>query len=79
MKQSISSRDQIITNLLSGKMDKKYEGKQVVVFDNKVYLLPEDDKKSAKFVEKLIKKNPKSTPTIAFVPKEGSYILLAIF
>ncbi len=75
MKQVVS-KDHIIANLLSGKMGKKYEGKQVVLFDEKVYVLPEDDKESAKFVERLVKQNPRSTPTVAFVPKKGSYILL---
>ena len=74
MKQVVS-KDHIIANLLSGKMGKKYEGKQVVLIDNKVHILPEDDLESARFVERLIKKNPKSIPTIAFVPNKGSYIL----
>lgn len=76
MKQQVSAKDKIITSLLSGKMGKRYEGKQVILFDEKVYILPQDDQKSAKFVEGLIKQNPKSTPTVAFVPKKGSYILL---
>ena len=77
IRSKITTKDQIITSLLSGKMGKKYEGKQVVLFEGKVYVLPSDDLKSAKFLEELIKKYPKSTPTLAFVPKKGSYILLA--
>ena len=72
-------RDQTITNLLAGKMGKKYEGKQVVIIGGEVYILPDNDQKSARFLNELVKKNPKSTPTIAFVPKKGSYILILQF
>ena len=45
----------IITTLLSGKVAKKYEGKQVVVCGGKVHILPRDDKKANSLLNKLIK------------------------
>lgn len=68
--------DKILTNLLSGRTAKKYEGKQVVVMGGKIYILPYDDKKSKELLNKLLSKHPKSTPTITFVPKHGTYILI---
>lgn len=68
--------EKILTNLLSGKTAKKYEGKQVVIVEGKIYILPQDDKKSKEFLNKLIAINPKATPTITFVPKHGAYILI---
>lgn len=66
----------ILANLLSGKANKKYEGKQVVIYGEEVYILPQNDNKSKEFLNKLITKHPKATPTIAFVPKHGTYILI---
>lgn len=68
--------DKILTNLLSGRTAKKYEGRQVVIVEGKVYVLPYDDKKSKQVLNKLISKHPKATPTITFVPKHGTYILI---
>jgi len=79
MRQRLLIQNQTITNLLSGKMGKKYEGKQVVIVSGKVYILPDNDQKSAEFLNALVKKNPKATPTVAFVPKKGSYILVLQF
>lgn len=67
--------EKILAHLLSGKVAKKYEGKQVVICEGNVYILPEDDKKSKELLDKLITKHPKSTPTITFVPRHGTYIL----
>lgn len=69
-----TKEDKILTNLLSGRTAKKYEGRQVVIVDEKVYVLPYDDKKSKEVLNKLMSKHPKSTPTITFVPKAGTYI-----
>mgnify|MGYP001567248286 CR=1 FL=1 len=65
-----------IANLLSGKVSKKYQGKEVVVMEGKVYLLPENDEQSKNLINKLIQEHPGLTPTITFVPKHGTYILL---
>lgn len=74
----MSKKDEkIIQTLHSDKAPKKYQGKQVAVFRGKTYLLPEDDKKSGEFINKLLKEHPKSTPTITFAPKHGTYILIA--
>ncbi|GEM_PF-4485118 len=67
--------EKILTNLLSGKTAKKYEGKQVVICGGQVFVFPKDDNKSKEMLDKLITKYPNSTPTIAFVPKHGTYIL----
>ncbi len=68
--------EKILTSLLSGKTAKKYEGKQVVIIGGEVYVLPQDDNKSKEVLNKLIAKHPKVTPTITFVPKHGTYILV---
>lgn len=68
--------EKILTNLLSGKTAKKYEGKQVVISEGEVYILPKDDNKSKEALNELIAKHPKATPTITFVPKHGTYILI---
>jgi len=68
--------DKILTNLLSGKAAKKYEGKQVVILGGNVYILPRNDKKSKETINSLINKYPNTTPTITFVPKHGTYILV---
>ena len=73
----MSKRDEKIIQILhSDKAPKKYLGKQVAVFGGKAYLLPENDKKSGEFINKLLREHPKSIPTITFVPKHGTYILL---
>lgn len=71
-----TQEDKILTNLLSGKSAKKYEGRQVVIVEGKVYVLPYDDKKSKEVINKLISKHPKAIPTVTFVPKAGTYILI---
>lgn len=70
-----SKDEKLLSFLLSGKAGKKYKGKQVVVFNGKVYILPEDDQKAAQFVAKLRKKDKKATPILTFVPRQDSYIL----
>lgn len=68
--------EKILATLLSDKAAKKYEGKQVVVFGGEVYILPENDRKAKQFLNKLMTERPKVTPTITFVPKHGTYILI---
>lgn len=68
--------DKILTNLLSEKAAKKYEGKQVVIFGGEIYILPANDNKSKEVLNNLIAKHPKIMPTITFVPKHGTYILI---
>lgn len=68
--------DKILTNLLSGKAAKRYEGKQVVIIGGEAHILPRSDKKSKETINSLINKYPNTTPTITFVPKHGTYILV---
>ena len=70
-----AQNDRILSDLLSGKVAKKYRGKHVAICNGEVYILPEDDITSRTFLNKLIAKHPRSTPTITFVPREGTYIL----
>lgn len=58
-----------------GKAKEKYKGKQVVIFDGKAYILPENDQEAASFVAKLREKKPKTIPILTFVPREETYIL----
>ncbi len=64
--------EKIIQALHSEKAPKKYQGKEVVILGGRVYSLPEDDKKAQEFFYKLIKKFPKLTPTLTFIPKPGT-------
>ena len=68
--------EKILTNLLSGKAAKKYEGKQVVIFAGEIHILPRNDDKSKEVINQLITKHPGVTPTVTFVPKHGTYILI---
>lgn len=69
--------EKILAHLLSGKSSRRYEGKQVVICEGEVFILPEDDRKAKEFFNKLIIEHPKVTPTITFVPKHGTYILIS--
>lgn len=72
----MSKKDEkIIQTLHSDKAPKKYQGKEVVVLGGRVYIMPEDDKKVGEFINKLIAKHPKLTPSLTFVPRPGTYIL----
>lgn len=72
---SKSKDEKVLSFLLSGRAGKKYKGKQVVVFNGEVYILPEGDQEAAQFVSKLRKKNKKVMPILTFVPREETYIL----
>ena len=73
-----SNKNKILASLLSGKVAKKYQGKQVLIVGKKIYILPANDQKAADFVNSLLAKKPQITPTITFVPKQGTYILIKI-
>ena len=70
------TKQQILSLLLSGKAAKRYQGKQVVVFDGRVYILPENDQEAGIFVNRLMERNPGIKPTLAFVPRAETYILI---
>ena len=70
-----NDKDKIIDKLLSGKAEKKYQGKQVVIMGDQVHILPDDDRASVELVNKLEKKYPKQIPHLLFVPRSETYIL----
>ena len=73
----MSKKDERIIKILhSDKAPKKYQGKEVVVLEGKIYVMPKDDKKVGEFINKLVAKHPNSTPALTFVPRPGAYILL---
>lgn len=69
---------QLVDQLLSGNVDEKYQGKQLVVIGGEKHVLPDDDKKAVKLVEKLEKKYPKDLPHLVTVPRAETYILGSI-
>lgn len=71
-----SEKEKIIESLFSGKPAKRYRGKHVVVIGDEVHVLPYDEQEADRLFEKLEKEYPEETPTLLFVPKEESYILL---
>lgn len=55
--------------------DSKYRGKHVVILGDKIYSA-KNGKLASKILEKLIKKYPKETPIISYIPKSDALILL---
>lgn len=55
----------------------KFKGKQIVVAGNEARILSTKNKKERiKLLTSLVKKYPQSIPTIAFIPKENTLILI---
>lgn len=52
----------------------KYKGKHIVAIAGKVYTATTGEEAN-KILEKVIKKYPKETPTITYIPKEEILIL----
>lgn len=52
----------------------KYSGKHIIIMDDKVYATKTGQAKSD-LLKKLLKKHPKKTPTITYIPKEDTLIL----
>ncbi|MBI4130656.1 hypothetical protein HY468_05035 [Candidatus Roizmanbacteria bacterium] len=75
MKSKSDINEKIVNKLLSGKAEKKYFGKQVVVMGGTAHILPESDEDSKKLVDQLEKKYPKQIPHLLFVPRPETYIL----
>lgn len=71
-----TKKEKLIDSLYAGKLAKKYRGKHVVIVGGKVYTLPHNEGEADELFEKLEKRYPQETPTLLFVPKEESYILL---
>lgn len=55
--------------------DPKYSGKHIVVIGKKIHILPAGKSRAA-LLTKLIKKYPRQTPIITYVPTEDTLILL---
>lgn len=67
------------TNQLIAKLsqDPQYEGKQVVVMGKEIHILSTKNKaQRAKLLISLVEKYPRQTPTIAFIPKQDTLILI---
>lgn len=74
MRKNIKLEDKLI---LKASTDLKYKGKQVVVVNGKIHILTtKNRKKRAKLLTSLVKKYPTSTPTIAYIPKDNTLILI---
>lgn len=66
---------QLRDKLLSGAVGEKYQGKQVVLIDQQVVILPEDDREAVTLVEKLEKQYPDQIPHLISVPRPETYVL----
>lgn len=74
-KQPNTNDSKLVERLLSGRVEEKYQGKQVVVMKGKVYILPEDDRQAVSLVERLEEKYPDQTPHLIFVARPETYVL----
>lgn len=54
--------------------DPKYKGKHIIIMKGKIYSTKTGQAKT-ELLEKLLKKYPKETPTITYIPAEDSLIL----
>lgn len=68
--------EKTIAALLSGKLGKKYQGKQVLVLGREVHIIPKTKIEATKLFKKLDKKSPDQTPAIVYVPRAEAYILI---
>ena len=53
----------------------KYQGKHIIVIGGKIYAA-KTGKESARQLEELLKKYPKETPSITYIPKVDTLILI---
>lgn len=72
---SIDFSTKLADKMLSGDVDEKYQGKQVVIIGKETHILPNDGRKAAKLVERLEKQHPNQIPHLVSVPRPGTYIL----
>lgn len=52
----------------------QYQGKHIIVIGGKIHA-QKSGRESAKLLEKLLKKYPKETPSITYIPKADTLIL----
>lgn len=78
MKRSDSKKadEKILHDLLTGKIGKKFQGKQVIVCAGDVFIVPQKPSDVDELLKRLVKKHPHITPIVTFVPKEATYILV---
>lgn len=57
--------------------DPQYRGKHVIVIANKVFATKTGKEKS-ELLDKLLKKYPRATPTITYIPKADNLILIFV-
>lgn len=72
------TKKQVLTsqqNSLKALSSPKYRGKHLVIVKNKIFTAL-TGQKAAKIFKEIIKKYPGEKPTITYVPKEGSLILI---
>lgn len=55
--------------------DPKYQGKHIIVIAGRIFAT-RTGSAQAKLLDKLVKKYPKETPTILYVPKADTLILI---
>ena len=70
-------RKKAITDILISQAyrDPKYQGKHIIIIDGKIYAA-KTGKESARQLEELLKKYPKETPSITYIPKVDTLILI---
>lgn len=69
-------KQKLVEELLSGEVEEKYQGKQVVLIGGQIHILPEDDQESVKLMKELEEKYPNEIPHLIFVPRPETYILI---
>lgn len=70
-------RKKITTDILISQAyrNPKYQGKHIIVIGGKIHA-KETGRESAKQLEKLLKRYPKETPSITYIPKADTLILI---
>lgn len=74
MRNNLKPEDKLI---LKASADPKYKGRQIVVVGKEIHVLTTKNKKErAKLLTSLVRKYPTSTPTITYIPKDNTLILI---
>lgn len=71
-KRKTKTEDQLISRVYK---DPKYSGRHIVIIGGKIYVR-KTGIASHQLLSQLIKKYPKETPIVTYIPKEGTLILL---
>lgn len=74
MRKNLKPEDKLI---LEASSNPKYKGKQVVVVEKEIHVLTTKSRKErVRLLTSLVKKYPTSTPTIAYIPRDNTLILI---